>query len=378
MKTIALYLHMPFCARKCAYCDFASYPGRERDMARYFLALQREMEEQCARFGSMRAKTIFIGGGTPSLMSGAQVGALMRMVRAHFEVAEGAEITMEANPGTLSEEKLLACRTAGINRLSMGAQAAQSGLLKALGRIHQWADVAQSVRMARASGFENINIDLMYALPGQSLDDWAETLERAMALHPEHLSCYSLIVEDGTPLKERLERGEISLPDEETTLEFQTMVEQALPRAGYERYEISNYAKKGCECRHNLAYWLREDYLGLGCAAHSLMNGLRFGNTADLDGYIAGEYGREEQALALLDERVEAVMLGLRLTRGLSLADYRARYGRDLLKEAPSAFEKLRGLGLMKWNEERLFLTPHGLRVQNAALVEILDEMEGE
>lgn len=378
MKTIALYLHMPFCARKCAYCDFASYPGRERDMARYFLALQQEMEEQCARFGSMRAKTIFIGGGTPSLMSGAQVGALMRMVRAHFEVAEGAEITMEANPGTLSEEKLLACRTAGINRLSMGAQAAQSGLLKALGRIHQWADVAQSVRMARASGFENINIDLMYALPGQSLDDWAETLERAMALHPEHLSCYSLIVEDGTPLKERLERGEISLPDEETTLEFQTMVEQALPRAGYERYEISNYAKKGCECRHNLAYWLREDYLGLGCAAHSLMNGLRFGNTADLDGYIAGEYGREEQALALLDERVEAVMLGLRLTRGLSLADYRARYGRDLLKEAPSAFEKLRGLGLMKWNEKRLFLTPHGLRVQNAALVEILDEMEGE
>ena len=148
----------------------------------------------------MRAKTIFIGGGTPSLMSGAQIGALMRMVRAHFEVAEGAEITMEANPGTLSEEKLLACRTTGINRLSMGAQAAQSGLLKALGRIHQWADVAQSVRMARASGFENINIDLMYALPGQSLDDWAETLERAMALHPEHLSCYSLIVEDGTCL----------------------------------------------------------------------------------------------------------------------------------------------------------------------------------
>ena len=185
-------------------------------------------------------------------------------------------------------------------------------------------------------------------------------------------------MEEGTPLKERLERGEISLPGEEQTLAFQTMVERILPRAGYERYEISNYARKGYECRHNLAYWMRDDYLGLGCAAHSLMNGLRFGNTPDLDEYLSGRYGREEEALAPLDERVEAVMLGLRLTNGLNGAEYLARYGRDLLKEAPRAFEKLGGLGLLKWDGEKLCLTPDGLRVQNAALVEILEEMEGE
>lgn len=378
MKTVALYLHMPFCARKCAYCDFASYPGRERDMARYFASVEREMDEQCARFGAMRAKTVFVGGGTPSLMSGDQAAALMKAVRARFEIEEDAEITLEANPGTLDREKLSAYRAAGFNRISLGAQAAQSGLLKTLGRIHQWEDVARSVKMARSCGFHNLNIDLMYALPGQSERDWTETLERAMALSPEHLSCYSLIVEEGTPLKERLERGEISLPGEEAALAFQTMVERILPRAGYERYEISNYARKGYECRHNLAYWMRDDYLGLGCAAHSLMNGLRFGNTPDLDEYLSGRYGREEEALAPLDERVEAVMLGLRLTNGLNGAEYLARYGRDLLKEAPRAFEKLGGLGLLKWDGEKLCLTPDGLRVQNAALVEILEEMEGE
>ena len=373
MKPLALYVHIPFCRSKCVYCDFASYPGRESCVRQYLDALIEELRGWRGALSDHEVRTVFIGGGTPSLLDGASVARLMDGVRGCVRVCEGAEITMEANPGTLDARRLAAYRGAGINRLSLGAQSMDDGLLRRLGRIHTADEVREAVDMARDAGFRNLGLDLMYGLPGQTQGAWLETLEAAIRLEPEHLSAYSLIVEEGTPLFDRVRRGAVSVPGDDDVIEFQRAALDRLEAAGYHRYEISNVARPGFECRHNIVYWLRGEYLGVGCAAHSLLDGVRFENPRDLDEYLAGVRRKEQVRLTARDEMEEALMLSTRMVRGMDLAEYRRAFGVDFEQAHEKTLARLAGLGLVKIEDGFLRLTRSGLELQNAVVVELLE-----
>ena len=361
MKHIALYIHIPFCARKCAYCDFTSYPGRTERIPDYLDQLEAEMRASAGRYGSLTADTVFIGGGTPSLLTGDQMKRLMESVRRWFAVSPDAEITSEANPGTVDAAKLAAFREAGINRLSLGVQSFDDGLLRILGRIHTAREAEDAAYMAADAGFTNLSVDLMYALPGQRMDQWLSSVETALTLPVKHVSCYSLIVEDSTPMKAMVEAHPGCLPDDETAVAMQHEAARLLRARGFLRYEISNYALPGFESRHNLVYWRRGDYLGLGCAAHSLMNGKRFSNTASLEEYLSGVRAGEPETLNERDVYEEAVMLGLRTREGVPAF---------LLPAAP--LEKLARAGLMHIEDGRAAVTEAGADVLNAVILELM------
>ena len=349
MKLPALYIHIPFCAQKCAYCDFASWAGREAAWEAYFDMLENELDGWTSRVGN-NFSTIFIGGGTPSLVDAEHICRIVRKVSA-------SEISMEANPGTLTPEKLRAYRAAGVNRLSMGVQSFDDALLRKIGRIHSARQAIDAFRMAREAGFDNINLDLMYALPGQTVAAWRDTLETAAELSPEHISAYSLIIEEGTPIADWAQDM-----DEDIVNEMQRLCTKFLAEHGYGRYEISNYAKPGRECRHNICYWTRGDYIGVGCAAHSLFEGRRFCNTSDIDEYLSGMRCVEETVLTGTDVTEETVMLGLRMAKGIdirAIPDMRAA-------------ERLVNGGLAVISDGRFMLTESGMEVQNAAVLELL------
>ena len=372
MKPIALYLHVPFCAAKCAYCDFASFPGREADWSRYFEALWGEMAGWKPRLSGYEAATVFIGGGTPTLVPGEFIEETLARARGMVPFAEGIEISMEGNPGTLVPEKLAVYRRAGVNRLSLGAQSFDEGLLRSLGRIHTAAQIAEAVRMAREAGFDNLNLDLMYALPGQGMDQWRDTLSSAVALGPEHLSAYSLIVEEGTPMAARVARGEAVVPADDEVNAMQRAAVAFLAAAGYGRYEISNYARPGRECRHNLVYWRRGEYLGLGCAAHSLVGERRFANPASLEDYLAGERQIGAQVLSRADAMEETLMLATRTCRGLDFAAWRRDFGVDFTAGRERALERLTRGGWIDIQDGFLRLTLRGMEVQDAVVLELL------
>ena len=262
-KEMELYLHIPFCAKKCDYCDFLSFPADKSIKREYVETLKQEIEEVGKRYRNYRVSTIFVGGGTPSILNSSYIVEIFDVLRRKFHVAGNAEISMEVNPGTVTKEKLSDWRRAGINRLSMGLQSADNRELKRLGRIHTWEDFLESFRRAREEGFSNLNVDLMSALPGQTMDGWMETLKRTAAQEPEHISAYSLIIEEGTPFYERYggKKGEALLPDEDTDRDMYHKTREFLASCGFERYEISNYAKPGRECRHNIGYWTGVPYL---------------------------------------------------------------------------------------------------------------------
>ena len=355
----ALYIHIPFCQKKCAYCDFTSFAGSEARWAPYLMALEAEMKATAKAYGRLELGSVFIGGGTPSLLPADAVMHLLAMTRALFRPDPEAEITVECNPGTLTLEKLKDYRAGGVNRLSIGMQTAQPHLLQTLGRIHDQRQVVMAVDWARQAGFDNLNLDLIYALPGQSMADWVESIQQALALSPRHLSLYSLMVEEGTPLAARVAAGELALPGEEMCLSMEHAAQRILARRGYPRYEISNYAQAGYECRHNLVYWTRGDYLGLGLAAHSFIGGERFSNTRDLNAYLGGK--REAQRAKISQE--EAVMLGTRLKSGIPLS---------LLNGRERAVQRLLSLSLVETAGGRLLLTDKGMDVQNAVVVELI------
>ncbi|MCL1963695.1 MAG: radical SAM family heme chaperone HemW [Firmicutes bacterium] len=361
MTKIGLYLHIPFCVKKCGYCDFSSYAGREDQWRPVVEAMKAEM----ARAEGLAAGTVYFGGGTPTALPAEMLLELLGAVHRHFAVADGAEVTVEANPGTVDGRKLDVLRGRGVNRLSLGGQAAQRGILEALGRVHRWEDVQAAVKAARAAGFDNINLDLMVGLPGQRPVDFRETLDAALSLSPRHLSIYSLIVEPGTPFYARYGGHPELLPDEE---ELAEMCDDALwmtEDAGLPRYEISNYAKPGYESQHNLGYWLRRDYVGIGCAAHSLLRDFRWGNADTIEGYLKGERD-EEAAVSDAEARFERLMLGLRLVEGISWGE------RALYEPYTEKFKKLRERGLMEWDDERVWLTKRGLDLQNRVMVELM------
>lgn len=348
----ALYVHIPFCKSKCAYCDFASYPGREDAWDAYFDALMAELKTWTDAIGN-EFSTAFLGGGTPSLVPEKYV------VRVAEAISAG-EFTIEANPGTVTHEKLRAYREAGINRLSMGVQAFDDRLLKAIGRIHTAEEAERAFLMARDAGFQNISLDLMYALPGQKMVDWKRTLARAAALSPEHISAYSLILEEGTPIAKWA-----SPMGEDETLSMQRFATRFLADAGYARYEISNYARPGYECAHNVTYWTRGEYIGIGCAAHSLYGGRRFANPASLHEYLNGTRRIDDAALTRMDEIEETVLLGTRMTRGIAEDDLPDRRAADQLAR----------LHLAQFAQGRFFLTERGLEVQNAAVAALLEKI---
>lgn len=373
-RELALYVHIPFCRSKCAYCDFASYPGREDVWEPYVDALLAELRDWKERLTEYEAATVFLGGGTPSLLPAGTIERILDGARCCVKFSPGAEITMEANPGTLSREKMRSCREAGINRLSFGAQSMNDALLKELGRIHTALEVRRAVEDARAAGFDNLSLDLMYALPGQTMDDWLRTLEKTVALCPEHLSAYSLIVEEGTPLCARVSRGEVKVPDDDMAVDMQRAAIDLLASAGYERYEISNFAKKGRACRHNMVYWRRGDYLGVGCAAHSLMEEERFENPRSLDEYLSGARRQNAVRLSREDRMEETLMLSTRTCQGMDLSAYRTAFGVDFCIAHAGKLEKLEKLGLVKVEKGFLRLTRTGMEVQNAVVVELLDD----
>ncbi len=367
MKPLSLYLHIPFCVRKCAYCDFPSYPNQSHHLPEYVDALIREIRTAARRYPDRLVKTIFFGGGTPSLLSGEQMQLLMNAVRACFTVSEDAEISMEANPGTLTLENLIEYRKAGINRLSIGVQTLSDRLLRTVGRIHTRSDAIEAVHLARSAGFKNINLDLMYGLPDQSEEDFAETIRDALKLDVEHLSMYSLIIEEGTPLCAWVESGKLTVPDDEMTLSMQHAAAEILSRHGMHRYEISNYAKKGFECRHNLVYWQRGEYLGLGCAAHSLMEECRFSNTPDLKEYLSGVREVDRQPLDFNDVLEETVMLSLRTSEGMHMDEYRMLCGVDYPAKK-RVIDRLIAENMAKLENNRLSLTERGMDVLNAVI----------
>ena len=371
-NSASIYVHIPFCLRKCNYCDFASYPNRQGDMDLYMQTLLSEAKNAQKKYGKFSVPSIYIGGGTPTILPGKYIKKILDTLQSLYFIEENAEITIEGNPGTLAREWLMVAKHAGANRLSFGAQAFQEELLLLLGRIHTRAQIDEAIYMARDAGFSNLNLDLMYALPNQTIEQWEGSLECAMSLGVEHISCYSLIPEEGTPLTERLKQGEISLPDEETVLAMQSLAVKVLARGGLMRYEISNYAKKGFESRHNMGYWRRTDYLGIGCASHSLMRGERFCNSSSLDAYLAGEIGIDRTVLTPCEEVEEAIMLETRTVAGIDLKEFRMRYGIDFAKQYAHGVNILCKNGLALCDEKNFRLTADGLNVQNAAVLALI------
>ncbi len=374
MKPLAIYIHVPFCVRKCAYCDFASFAAREDDWAGYFDALNGEIDAWAERLHDREARSVFFGGGTPSLVPAAYLADALRHLRKVVAFAPGCEITVEANPGTLNVDKLRVYRRAGVNRLSIGAQSFDAALLRSLGRIHTPGQIGEAVRMARDAGFANISLDLMYALPGQTMERWAATLDAALELPLAHLSAYSLIVEEGTEMARRVARGEAAVPDDDAVNEMQRYAVRRLEAAGLMRYEISNFARPGFECRHNLTYWSGGEYLGLGSAAHSLMDDCRFSNPPELERYLAGERRLNLAQRSASDRKEEMLMLATRTVRGLDLNRWRAEFGEDLTRSRAAQVRKLENYGLIEITDGFLCLTPVGLELQDSVVLELMED----
>ena len=380
-----LYIHIPYCRQKCRYCDFASWAGQDSTMPAYVDALLREADAMAPYAKDATIQTVFIGGGTPSTLPAELLAKLLQGLRERFDIPAGTESTSEANPGTLTPNWLEAAILGGINRLSMGMQTYQPELLRTLGRIHNHADVVDSVHLSRRMGINNLSVDLMFGLPGQTPDMWLESLDAALSLDVEHMSCYGLIPEDGTPLKGDLDAGRLVLPEEEDERRMYDDTLRILAENGYRQYEISNFAKAGRECRHNIGYWTRVPYIGLGSSAASMLNtksgGLRLTNPASIRDYIAmadAQAWRRRDRVSLMpsDAQFESLMLGLRMTRGVSEADFEAMHGLTLDAYCGDILRQQEKRGLLVHRDGFWALTRRGMDVQNAILVEILEAVE--
>ena len=376
---IGLYIHVPFCIKKCLYCDFTSYPLSGPAVKSYLESLIREIN----LYGSALADedkiitSIFFGGGTPTTLPAASFKTVLNAVRSSFFLAAGCEVTVEANPGTVDGVGLTELRQAGVNRLSIGVQSFHDRLLGVLGRIHSAAQAVQAVQLARKAGFDNLNLDFIFGIPGQTNHDWRETLHRAVEMAPEHIAAYSLQLEEGTPLAQAAERGAICACPEETELTMYRDAVAFLTAHGYSHYELSNFARPGRQCAHSLVYWLNQPYLGLGPAAHSLIKGVRFANDISLAGYSdmlsREEYPVENRTrLTAADEISETMFLGLRLTAGVDLNQFYRRFGRRAEDIYRNEIAGLIQKGLLEISEGSLRLTTKGLPLANVVFREFV------
>ena len=375
MSKAGLYFHIPFCLRKCAYCDFCSFTGKtDEDMRRYTDALIREMEAYADAARGMTFDTLFFGGGTPSLLPADAVSRILGAAVRLFSIEKDAEITLEANPATADKAKLAALRSLGINRLSMGVQSLDDRELTLLGRLHNAREALTFFSDAREAGFDNINVDLMYGIPEQTVASAEKTLRTVLSLSPEHISAYSLMLEEGTPLYDK--RSVLSFPDEEGENAIDGHIRAILGEHGYLHYEISNDAKEGYASRHNLHYWRSDSYLGFGVAAYSFFGGARYGNGTDFAAYIADPESitGAREVLTQEDLAYEFIMLRFRLAEGLSLSEYKSRFGKDFKETFSEPVTRFTAMGLMAEKEDRIFLTEQGFRVSNSILLEFMSD----
>lgn len=381
MKKLELYVHIPFCEEKCKYCDFLSFKADDGEKKAYVTQLIEEIKAQGQNYSDYLVSSIFIGGGTPTTLNGIWILDIMNAIRENFMVETDAEVSIECNPGTLSTSKIMHIKKAGVNRISFGLQSSIEEELKELGRIHTYKDFLQSYQLAREYGFTNINVDLMSGLPKQTIDSYKTTLKRVCALKPEHISAYSLIIEPGTPFFEKYgsEEGAQLLPGENTDREMYALTKSILKEHGYERYEISNYAKPGRECRHNIGYWTGVSYLGLGVGASGYVMNRRFHVESDYRKYMSVKMQQDITPLYCDIEELdikanmeEFMFLGLRLTRGVSRHEFNEKFGVDMFEVFDRQIKRNMMLKLMEFNSPYLRLTEKGLDLSNMVMSDFL------
>ena len=367
-KEIGIYVHIPFCKQKCYYCDFISYCNKDEMIEDYVEAVKKEIQLQKIK---SQISTVYIGGGTPSYIDSKYIQEIVREIK-NKDVSQNAEITIEVNPGTVTLQKLQDYKDEGINRLSIGLQSSKDELLEQIGRIHNFEQFLETYDMARKVGFKNINIDLMLGLPNQSITDLKETLEKIINLGPEHISVYSLIIEDGTPIANKIEKGELELPDEDTERNMYWYVKNTLELNGYKHYEISNFAKKGYESKHNMNCWMQKEYIGIGIAAHSYRDITRYSNTENINEYIKNiKKGKLESNRIIheiqkeQDKKKEFMLLGLRLIDGVNISDFKNKFGDNPIYLFRNQLNKLVDENLIKVDDNNIKLTNKGIDLAN-------------
>jgi oxygen-independent coproporphyrinogen-3 oxidase len=375
---LGLYIHVPFCVQKCNYCDFNSFKIKGNDKKEYLDAIEKEMKLYSDEFKNKQFDSVFFGGGTPSILNIEELKRLVGSVFKNFNIKETAEVSMECNPGTINKEKLIHMKELGINRLSIGLQAIQNHHLKYIGRIHSYEEFEKNYLEAKEVGFDNINIDLMYALPNHNKEEWKESLDKIISLNPSHISAYSLILEEGTKLHEMYDNEEFSLLDEDTDIEMYNYTINKLKENGYNQYEISNYSKEYKECKHNIIYWKCDNYLGLGPGASGYIGDIRYNNISDLNEYnhkISQNIKpiEEETILSEKDKIEEFIFMGLRMNEGISLKVFKERFNisiEDIYKEP---IEKLIASKLLELDKDNLKLTQKGREISNTVFIEFIN-----
>lgn len=373
LRDISLYIHIPFCKQKCFYCDFPSYASIDHLREDYVEALCKEIREKNIK---NNIKSIFIGGGTPSYLSSKEIEKLLKVIN-ELNLDENIEFTMECNPGTLDEEKLMVMKNGGVNRISMGLQAVQNSLLKDIGRIHSFKIFEENFLLARKVGFNNINVDLMFGLPSQKIEEWKESLETIIKLNPEHISAYGLILEEETAFYKLWERNELILPSEEDERLMYKITKDLLSNNGYNQYEISNYAKKGFECYHNKVYWKCNEYLGLGSASSSFIDKKRIKNIENVKLYIDSVHDNlsiieEEYRNTLNDDMEEFMFMGLRMIEGIEIEEFKERFNKDIEEVYKTVIEKNINLNLLKKEKGFLKLTEKGIELSNSVMSDFI------
>lgn len=370
INKIGIYVHIPFCVHKCFYCDFISFAGKEKLILEYVKVLQKEIVKEAKEHIDCKVTTIYMGGGTPSFIDSKYIVEIIDTIKSSFQVSEDAEITIEINPGTVTKEKLQDYMKCGINRVSIGLQSTDNKLLKQIGRIHTYEQFLNTYEMVRSVGFKNINVDLMLALPNQTLEILEDSVTKIMALEPEHISVYSLILEEETKLYDLVESGKLELPDEDTERKMYWKVKNVLEQNGYNHYEISNFAKRGFEAKHNLNCWEQKEYLGMGVAAHSYFNKTRYSNTENLEEYIENiNQNKNTKTIHEIqkqtDEQREYMLLGLRKIEGVSISKFKEKFIQNPIYIFRRELYKLTKEGLIEVDIDSIKLTNKGLDFAN-------------
>ena len=373
----SLYIHIPFCATLCYYCDFNTYTFRKKLSENYLIAIEKEMKLYSTDTANRPdLDTVFIGGGTPSILSSYDLEILFNLLHQYFQLTDDTELTVECNPGTVDKQKLTAMQSFGVNRLSFGVQAMQDVVLERIGRIHTVESVYDSYDLARKIGFDNINLDLIFALPGQTMKQWQESVQEVIKLSPEHISSYNLTLEHGTPFYDQWKQGNLKLVDNELEAKMYQLCIDHLASAGYQHYEISNFAQSGREAKHNLVYWYNEAYFGLGAGACGYINEYRYTNIKGIKEYIlAVDRGKpiaNQERLKEQQRKAETIMLGLRKLAGIDQDLYQSQFGESIQTEFGSIIERFQNLGLLHWSNNRLQLTTEGLMMADAVFVEFI------
>ena len=378
MKEIGLYIHIPFCKQKCYYCDFCSYANKLNMQDQYIYSIIKEIKNIKDKENYL-IKTIYIGGGTPSIVDSDKIAEIIFEIKNDFKLFKKVEITIEVNPGTITENKLKKYRECGINRLSIGLQSANDKILKEIGRIHNYMDFERTYKLARKVGFKNVNVDLMIGLPGQTIRDVEETLEKILEKSPEHISVYSLIIEEGTILQKKIENGDVKLFDEDIERAMYWRVKDVLEKNNYIQYEISNFSKQSYESIHNTDCWKQKEYIGIGISAHSYLNSMRFSNICNIEEYIKNIQNKEYEKNVIIHEKQdydtmmnEYMILGLRMLKGINIEEFKNKFNINPIKKYQKELKKMEKADLLEINDKKIILTKKGIDFANIVWEEFI------